>query len=179
MATGRKRANGGTGETDMDLLAVTMLVGVGATAATDLWAIARKRLFGLAPPDYGLVGRWLAHMTRGRFRHDAIAAAPAVRGERALGWVAHYGIGIAFAALLPALFGPGWLREPTPGPALLVGVVTVAAPFLLMQPGMGAGLAASRTPRPSFARLQSLVTHTVFGLGLYAAGRAARFLLAP
>ena len=179
MATGRKRANGGTEGTDMDLLAVTMLVGVGATAATDLWAIARKRLFGLAPPDYGLVGRWLAHMTRGRFRHDAIARAPAVRGERALGWAAHYGTGIAFAALLPALFGPAWLREPTPGPALLVGVVTVAAPFLLMQPGMGAGLAASRTPRPSFARLQSLVTHTVFGLGLYAAGRAARFLLAP
>ena len=179
MATGRKRANGGTGETDMDLLAVTMLVGVGATAATDLWAIARKRLFGLAPPDYGLVGRWLAHMTRGRFRHDAIARAPAVRGERALGWAAHYGTGIAFAALLPALFGPAWLREPTPGPALFVGVGTVAAPFLLMQPGMGAGVAARRTKHPGAARLQSLVTHTVFGLALYAAGRAARFLLAP
>ena len=179
MATGRKRANGGTEGTDMDLLAVTMLVGVGATAATDLWAIARKRLFGLAPPDYGLVGRWLAHMTRGRFRHDAIARAPAVRGERALGWAAHYGTGIAFAALLPALFGPAWLREPTPGPALFVGVGTVAAPFLLMQPGMGAGIAASRTPRPAAARVQSLATHTVFGLGLYAAGRAARFLLAP
>ena len=163
----------------MDLLAVTMLVGVGATAATDLWAIVRQRLFGIARPDYALVGRWLAHMARGRFRHDAIAAAPAVRGERALGWAAHYGTGIAFAALLPALFGPEWLRAPTLGPALLVGVGTVAAPFLLMQPGMGAGIAACRTPRPGVARLQSLVTHTVFGLGLYAAGRAARFLLAP
>lgn len=179
MPTGRKPADGGTEGTDMDLLAVTMLVGVGATAATDLWAIVRKRLFGLAPPDYGLVGRWLAHMARGRFRHDAIAAAPVARGERALGWAAHYGTGIAFAALLPALFGPEWLREPMPGPALLVGVGTVAAPFLLMQPGMGAGIAACRTPRPGFARLQSLVTHTVFGLGLYAAGLAVRFLLAP
>jgi hypothetical protein len=48
-----------------------------------------------------------------------------------------------------------------------VGIGTVAAPFFLMQPGMGAGIAASRTPRPNAARLQSLLTHAVFGLGLY------------
>ena len=66
------------------------------------------------------------------------------------------------------------MRQPTIGPALLVGIGTVAAPFLVMQPGMGAGIAASRTPRPAAARLQSLVTHTIFGLGLYAAGWVAR-----
>ena len=59
---------------------------------------------------------------------------------------------------------------PDLGPALLVGIGSVAAPFLVMQPGMGAGIAASRTPRPAAARLQSLVTHAIFGLGLYAAG---------
>ncbi|MEZ0237260.1 MAG: DUF2938 family protein [Methylophilaceae bacterium] len=35
---------------------------------------------------------------------------------------------------------------------------------------MGAGIAASRTPRPNAARIQSLITHGVFGLGLYIAG---------
>jgi hypothetical protein len=53
---------------------------------------------------------------------------------------------------------------------LIVGLGSVAAPFLLMQPGMGAGIAASRTPRPTAARLRSLVTHGIFGLGLYATG---------
>ena len=48
------------------------------------------------------------------------------------------------------------------------GIGSVAAPFFVMQPAMGAGIAASRTPRPAAARLHSLVTHTVFGLGLYA-----------
>jgi hypothetical protein len=38
----------------------------------------------------------------------------------------------------------------------------------VMQPAMGAGIAASRTPRPNLARLRSVVTHTVYGLGLYA-----------
>ena len=76
------------------------------------------------------------------------------------------------------MWGLDWARQPTLGPALLVGIGTVAAPFLVMQPGMGAGVAASRTPRPAAARLQSLVTHTIFGLGLYAAGWAARFFYA-
>jgi hypothetical protein len=45
-----------------------------------------------------------------------------------------------------------------------------------MQPGMGAGIAASRAPRPNAARLQSLVTHTIFGLGLYVAGLVLNYL---
>jgi hypothetical protein len=161
----------------MNELICTVFIGAGATAVTDLWAIARKRLLGVPPPDYGLVGRWLAHMAlSGRLRHERISASPAVRGERLIGWTAHYLIGISFAALLPAIWGSAWIRQPTIGPALLVGVGTLAAPFLLMQPGMGAGVAASRTPRPAAARLQSLVTHTIFGLGLYATGQVTRVL---
>lgn len=161
----------------MDGLIGTVLIGVGATAVMDLWAAARKRLLGIQAPDYALVGRWLAHMALSRrLRHDRISAALAVRGERQIGWTAHYLIGISFAALLPAIWGTAWIRQPTIGPALLVGVGTVLAPFLLMQPGMGAGIAASRTPRPGAARLQSLATHSIFGLGLYAAAQAARVL---
>jgi hypothetical protein len=155
----------------------TLFIGAVATMVMDFWAMARKRLFGIAPPDYGLVGRWLAHMPAGRFRHDRISASPPVRGERLIGWTAHYLIGMAFAAILLGIWGLAWVHRPTLGPALAVGVGTVAAPFLLMQPGMGAGIAASRTPRPAAARLQSLVTHAVFGLGLYAAGWAAHYFI--
>ncbi len=161
----------------MDYLICTVITGVGATAVTDLWAIARRYLLAIPLPNYGLVGRWLAHMTRGRFRHDSIAAATPVRGERLIGWTAHYLIGIAFAAVLLGIWGLAWIQRPTFIAALSVGVATVAAPFLLMQPGMGAGIAASRTPRPAAARLQSLVTHAIFGLGLYAAAWASSFLL--
>jgi hypothetical protein len=150
-----------------------LITGAGATALMDLWGVARRPLLGIPPPDYGLVGRWLAWMTRGRFRHDSIATSPAMHGERVLGWVAHYLSGIAWAAILLGIGGHAWIQQPTLMPALLVGIATVAAPFLLMQPGMGAGLAARRTPRPAAARLQSLLTHTAFGVGLYCAGLAA------
>ena len=162
----------------MDYLVCTLFTGVGATVVMDLWAIARKRLLDIPPPNYGLVGRWLAYMPRGRFRHDSIATALPVHGERLIGWAAHYLIGIAFAAVLLDIWGLAWIHHPTIGPALIVGIGTVAAPFLVMQPAMGAGIAASRTPRPAAARLQSLVTHAIFGLGLYASGWAISFLYA-
>lgn len=66
--------------------------------------------------------------------------------------------------------GPAWLARPTVGPALLVGLVTVVAPLLVMQPAMGAGIAGARTPNPTATRLQSLITHLVYGAGLYVAG---------
>lgn len=156
----------------MHLIIHTVLIGIGATLVMDAWGLLQKRAFGAKPLDYALVGRWLGHMPAGRFRHDSIAAAPAIRGERAIGWIAHYATGVLFAALLPAAFGPDWLRQPTPGPAVAIGLLTVAAPFFLMQPGMGFGIAASRTPRPAIARLRSLMTHLVFGIGLYAAAWA-------
>jgi len=148
-------------------LANVILTGIGATALIDLWSIVRRRLLGVPAPDFGLVGRWIGHMPR-RFRHDKIAAAAPVTGERLIGWSAHYLIGIAFAGLLFLLAGPRWFEQPTLAPALLLGTGTALAPFLIMQPGMGAGFAASRTPQPWNARIHSLLTHLIFGLGLYA-----------
>lgn len=160
----------------MNYLIATLFIGVGATAVMDLWGFIRKPLLGIAPPNYALVGRWIGHMAHGRFRHDSIAVSAPVRGEHLLGWAVHYLTGIAFAAVLIGIWGLEWARQPTLGPALVVGIGTVAAPFLLMQPGMGAGIAASRTPRSGSARLQSVITHAVFGLGLYAAGQTMRFI---
>ncbi|MFZ5732542.1 MAG: DUF2938 domain-containing protein [Pseudomonadota bacterium] len=151
-----------------------MLIGVGATLFMDIWGVVQKRIFGMQTLDYALVGRWVAYLPRGRFRHDPIAASPPIRGEGTIGWITHYLTGIAFAGVLLAIDGTAWSRYPTPGPALAVGIGSVIAPFLIMQPGMGAGIAASRTPRPNVARLRSLVTHGVFGIGLYVAGWAMR-----
>ncbi len=63
--------------------------------------------------------------------------------------------------------GESWLEAPTLLPALITGLLTATAPFLILQPAFGAGLFASRTPRPGMARLHTLIMHLVFGLGLY------------
>ena len=146
------------------------VIGTGATAVMDLGAMALKAIWGIAPPNYGLVGRWVAYMMRGQFRHNPIAASRPIGGERVIGWATHYGIGVGFAGLLLAIWGLDWARHPIPGPALIVGLGTVVFPFLVMQPGMGAGVASRRAPNPSAARVRSLVNHGLFGLGLYVSG---------
>lgn len=150
-----------------EFVLAAVVLGTGATALIDTWSFARKKLFGMPGLDFGLVGRWFVHLARGRFRHTRISEAEPVADERVIGWVAHYAIGIVFAAFLPAIWGMEWVCDPTPAPAFTVGIISAVAPFFIMQPGMGLGVAARLAPHPASARIQTLLTHSIFGLGLY------------
>ena len=142
-------------------------IGIGASLIMDLWNLILKHTFSIPSLNYCLLGRWLCHMLEGTFRHASITAAPPKPFECTVGWIAHYAIGILFA-LVFVLASGDWLARPTLLPALLYGIGTVVFPFFIMQPSFGLGIAASRTPNPKQARLKSLVTHTIFGVGLYA-----------
>jgi hypothetical protein len=152
-------------------------IGVGATLAMDLWNLFLKRAFSMPSLDYCLLGRWVRHMPGGTFRHANIAAAPQKPLECTVGWIAHYTIGVVFALVFVAFTSGDWLARPTVLPALLYGIATVVFPFFIMQPSLGLGIAASRTPNPTLARLKSLVTHMVFGVGLYICALGVRYAL--
>lgn len=153
-----------------ELLLDGFVVGIGATLIMDIFALVLKLALGVQPLDYALVGRWVAHLTRGRFFHRPIGASPAIPGEKLIGWAVHYLTGVMFALAFLSWAGTGWLASPDPGPALAFGALTVLAPFLILQPGMGAGLAARCTPRPGLARLRSLLAHLNFGAGIWLTG---------
>ena len=144
-----------------------VVVGLGATLFMDVWAMVLNRAVGIPLANYCLVGRWLRHMPEGKFVHASIAAASPKGSECAVGWVAHYVVGTVYALVFVAFVSGSWLARPTLLPAMLFGIVSVLVPFLIMQPSFGLGIAASRTPRPTQARLRSLMAHTVFGVGLY------------
>ena len=151
-----------------EMVVRVVLIGVGATAVMDLWLMVLKRL-KVPTLNFGFIGRWIGNGLGYRWAQEGIAKAPPVRGELLIGWVAHYAIGMAFAALLLAVRGTAWAQQPTLLPALAIGIATVAAPLFIMQPAMGAGIASSRTPKPVLNVLKSLVNHAVFGTGLYLA----------
>ena len=159
--------------TSIELIYV-IAVGLGATLVMDLWGIFVKHAFNVPSSNYCFVGRWLRYMPEGIFRHGSIAAAPKKPGECAVGWIAHYAIGVMFASALMLSASPRWLLEPTLLPAMILGVATVAFPFLVMQPSFGQGIAASKTPNPTRARFRSLMNHAVFGLGLYISALALK-----
>jgi polyferredoxin len=151
----------------LEFAVYSLVIGTGATVLIDLWALGLKWLLGIPSMNWGLVGRWIGHMPAGRFVHDGIGKATPITGEMAIGWIAHYAIGVVFAGILLAMWGLDWAHAPTLLPALIIGWATIVAPFFLMQPGLGLGIAAARAPKPGVARLRSFLTHTVFGLGLY------------
>jgi hypothetical protein len=142
------------------------LVGIGATLVLDTWLALLKQL-GVPTLNFALLGRWVGHAAHGHVYQPAIASSAPVRGELALGWIAHYAIGIAFAALLVGVQGPSWTQDPSLLPAVVIGISTAAAPLFVMQPAMGAGFAASKTPAPLKNCLRSVANHAVFGLGMY------------
>ena len=148
-------------------LVPAVVIGIGATLILDLWSVLLKRVFGIATLNVPLIGRWVGSMARGQFIHRPITATAPVAGEQAIGWAVHFAIGVLYAGIFVALSGPEWVRHPTVGPAVLLGIAIVVAPFFVMQPAMGAGFAASHLPEPQMARLRSLSSHAIFGIGLY------------
>jgi len=150
-------------------------IGIGATAVMDAWLALLQKL-GMPGLNMAYIGRWLGHLARGRWKHAPIAKSPPIAGEAAWGWLFHYAVGIAFAGLLAAVAGTSWLAAPSLLPAVAVGMATVIAPLFVMQPSMGAGIASSRTATPLRNCLRSFVSHTVFGMGLYACAVLIAFL---
>lgn len=150
-----------------DVLWRAAAIGIGATALMDIWAIFLNRAFGQGLPNWGLVGRWVRHLGQGKVFHDNIGDALPYTHELALGWAFHYLVGIVYGIILVVLAGTAWLAAPTFLPAFVLGILTVGAGWFLLAPGMGAGWAASKRPKPMQIRAFNLVAHTVFAFGLY------------
>ncbi|AZA76211.1 DUF2938 domain-containing protein [Chryseobacterium sp. G0186] len=154
----------------MNVLIDAVLLGVGATVFMDIFALIIRKLWNIPSLDYRILGRWIGHFKNGKFSHSNIIQATPVRGEKTIGWLAHYSIGIIFAYVLLCIWGENWLMAPTPFPGILIGLATTLAPWLIMQPAFGFGIAASQLPNPTIARLRSLQAHFVYGMGLYLSG---------
>lgn len=150
----------------MNLILRIAFVGIGATAVMDLYAFLLRQ-FGVNGLNYKYLGRWIGHLIDGKFLHHSILDSPAIKYEAGIGQLAHYSIGTVFSFLLVVLFDKKWIDNPSLFPALAVGLMTIVAPFFIMQPAFGFGVAGSNLPDPNKARLMSLITHGVYGVGLF------------
>jgi hypothetical protein len=159
------------------MLLRAVAVGLGATLFMDAVALLLKHAFGVALPSYCWVGRWFCHMPQGTFTHASIFNAAQRPGECAVGWIAHYVVGAAYALMLVAIVSDGWLSRPTLLPAVLFGIGTLVVPLFVMQPSFGLGVAGSKAPNPAQVRLRSLMAHLTFGIGLYACAVVASRML--
>ncbi len=154
-----------------DVIWRSVAVGIGATVLMDLWAIILYKFFGQNMPNWAPVGRWFWHLKDGKVFHDDINKAQPYAHELALGWISHYAVGILYGIfygiLLVIFAGAAGFDNPSFILAWILGIVTVGAGWFLLQPGLGLGWAASKTPNPTKVRCLNLVAHTVFAIGLW------------
>lgn len=145
-----------------------IVAGVFATLVLDIWQRILHAAAGIPPTNWGIVGRWFAHMPRGRFMHEAIAEAEPVTGEVAIGWAMHYLIGILFGVAYVGLFVIVLASAPTLLNGLLFGLASVVVPWFAMQPALGLGVMGAKAPNPAIPRYSALAAHCIYGVALYA-----------
>jgi hypothetical protein len=151
----------------LDLIWRGAVIGAAATVLLDFWAVFLWKAFGQGAPNWAMPGRWVWHLQDGKVFHDNIADAAFFAQEQALGWVFHYAVGIIYGIVFALIVGAAWLAAPTFLPAWIWGMATIAGGWFLLQPGLGIGWAASKTPNPWKVRALNVVGHTVFALGLW------------
>jgi hypothetical protein len=151
----------------MELGIQGVLTGVIATVGMDIWAAVVKYVLRLPTADWALVGRWFGHMPRGVFIHRPVADSAPIANELVIGWIGHYITGIVYGLIYLYVVVKFLAITPSLISALIFGLVTLVAPWFIMQPAMGAGIFASRTPRPGLMRVINLSMHAVFGVSLY------------
>lgn len=151
----------------MNILSAGVLIGLGGTVAMDIWAVILNRLAGQSLPNWAKPGRWFGHVFRGQVFHDDIGEAEPVAAELSLGWLLHYGVGVIYGIVWVLIAGAAWLAAPTFLPVWIFALLTISAGWFLLQPGLGLGWAAAKTPNPWKVRGMGLLAHTVFGLGMW------------
>lgn len=156
-----------------DLVLAAFIMGVIATVAIDVWAVILSKGFKLPTTNWGMVGRWFAHLPKGRFIHKPISSSNEISCERTIGWALHYAIGIIYAGVYLVLVQgqPGLLS------AVIFGLVTVLVPWFILQPGLGVGCIARFAPKPNITRIINLSMHSIFGAALYFGWRLYEFLV--
>ena len=148
-----------------ELLATGTLIGVGGAALMDVWSLLLRRGFGIATLDYALLGRWIGHFPA--VDSCMTASRPLSRSSANDRWDGLRTTRSASRSPWSSSPPGGWSGcwSPTVAPAMLVGLATIVAPWFVMQPAMGAGIAGSKTPDPRATRLRNLGTHAVYGVG--------------
>lgn len=143
-----------------------ILVGSLSTLFMDGMVWLRERLFQSKALNYASIGRWVLSWKDGHFTHQNINQSPAQKHEAVWGWSIHYAVGIIWAYLYMMLKNT-YSFESLFISTFIFSLVTTFAPFLIMQPALGFGFFASKTPNPLNRIKNSLITHLSFGLGLY------------
>lgn len=152
----------------MNIFIHSIILGLLSTLIMDLLALLRFHFFQSKSFNYALIGRWTLSLKNFKFLYNNITSSPVVKYEMIVGWLLHYAIGVSLSFIY--LQTPIFNEQPNIFiSSILFGLFTTLIPLIIMQPILGFGFFASKTPRPTQSIKNSLIAHFNFGLGLFLA----------
>lgn len=144
----------------MNAITKTLVIGIGATVATDIWSFVLK-LFNVHSHGLQMVGNWI-------FSRLGITLQNQLEGKELLiGYIAHYCLGISFAFLFLIIYGKKSFEKPNIKQALFFGLITFVISLCVIQPVLGFGFAFSKMPGQEIILLKVSIFHTIYSVGLY------------
>ena len=144
----------------------SMLIGALSTFFMDVVALFRERFFQIKPLNYAFIGRWFLTFKDGKIIHKNITQSSSKKFERAFGWGIHYLTGILWVYLYLILKSI-YAFEHLFMSILIFSLCTTLLPLMLIQPALGFGFFAAKTPNPWLGVKNSVIAHVAFGIGLY------------
>lgn len=141
--------------------------GILATVTMDVLSIVALKLGFVAFLPPRLIGRWFALMARGQFVHTDLGHTAPVDNEMAIAVPMHYAIGTTLAVVYLFLSSALAISPRSLIVALGFALCTTLLPWLLMFPATGYGWFGTHGPPGTRLFLSSLVTHCVYGIGLW------------
>ncbi|OTG86778.1 hypothetical protein B9T31_07250 [Acinetobacter sp. ANC 4558] len=148
----------------------TIAIGILATIFMDIFSILNQKIFKIIPLNYALIGRWVLSWKNFKFSHNTILNTSAIKHELCVGWLIHYATGIGWTYLY-FISSTYFNYEINLLNTLIFALITTLFPFIILQPVLGFGIFAQKTPNPLKSIRNSLIAHSLFGLGLYYAYR--------
>ena len=143
-----------------------VIVGVGACVVFDIWQRIFHWLTAIPPSNWALVGRWtIVLLTSGQLIVRDLELRPNRQNELGVGWLVHYSIAVAYAAIFMVLMRANILAAEF-ADGLLFGVVSVIVPWLFFLPCLGKGIMGRLTPNPLLVCTLALMMHSIFGVAI-------------
>ncbi|EZQ10540.1 DUF2938 family protein [Acinetobacter sp. Ver3] len=152
----------------MNILIYILALGLSATLIMDFLGWVRAMIFKIPSFNYAYLGRFFFLVKNKKYVYRNITEAPVHKFEYITGWVFHYITGIFFALIYTYIDNSHTTLEAFIS-SILFGLSTAIIPFLVMQPILGFGFFASKTPNQWISIKNSLVAHLNFGIGLFIA----------
>jgi hypothetical protein len=153
-------------ENDMLPFTYILFIGICSTLFMDMMSLISHQLFKINAFNYALLGRWVLYWQQKKFTHNNIQQSPPQKYEASIGWFFHYLIGILWTYLYFIL--SHFLHYTiTLWNTIIFSIITTFIPFLIIQPALGFGMFAQKTPNPFKSMRNSMLAHLYFGLGLY------------